>query len=173
MASIESWLWLILRATFALGMLLVLGMLEYVLPIYVPLWVYVLITAFSFAVLYGLSRRESKIAKIAWPALFTLGLVWLFSESSDSSQAMMRHLHRVKPGMNVTQVEAIMQPYSHYNRLFGIRNTRRLPSGELVLVEPDFAVYKHSTPNDGAYNAAVGIVNFKNGKVTGVEYHGD
>lgn len=85
----------------------------------------------------------------------------------------MRILYQVKPGMNITQVEAIMGDYNRFNKLFDIQNTRRLPSGQLALIEPQYARYKHSTPDDGFYNAAHGQVLFKNGTVTGVEYIGD
>lgn len=164
---------LILRATFAVVMLLVLMALEYGVPIYVPLWIYALLIAFNYWVLWKLSSGPSRVRQFIFPALFTVGLLWLFADASDSSQSMMRHLHRVQPGMNVSQVEAIMGDYNHYNTLFGFQNTRRAPSGELVLIHPDYATYKHSTPDDGAYNAASGVVNFKDGKVTGVQYIGD
>lgn len=165
---------LLLRVFFALAVLFVLALLEYGLPIYVPLWGYALIIALTCAVLWEMSVSNSKMEKIAVPALFILGLWFLFSDSSDSSQAFMRQLHhRVEPGMSIAQVEAAMSDYHRYNRLFDIQNTRRLPSGELVLTEPDFAFYKHSTPDDGFYNAAHGVVYFKNGQVTGLGYVGD
>jgi hypothetical protein len=164
---------LILGVTFASFVLLVLALLEYGLPMYVPVWAYVLVVGCCYAMLFGLLSEHRRWAKFSVLALFTLGVMLVFVDSEDSSQAVMRHLHRVQLGMNVTQVEAIMGRYNRYNALFHIQNTKRLPSGQLVLINPEYAVYKHSTPDDGAYNAAHGTVHFKNGKVTGVSYRGD
>ncbi|HEX8465389.1 MAG TPA: hypothetical protein VF627_12305 [Abditibacterium sp.] len=173
MIDLRVWAWMVFSATFSAAMLFVLAVCEYGVPIYIPLWIYGLFILFCYFVLFGASKERRGAAPFAFPLLFTFGLIFVLSDSQDSSQAMMRALHRVKPGMNIAQVEAIMSGYNRYNQMFGFQNTKRLPSGELALIHPDFASYKHSMPNDGAYNAASGVVYFKDGKATSVEYRGD
>ena len=173
MKTLATWVWWSLGAALVLLALLCVAILEYVWTAYVPLWVFAGVILGCYAMLFAWTSRERGLTPWILPALFTLGLLWVFSDSQNSSQSLMRDLHRVKQGMNIAQVEAIMGQYNRYNALFDIQNTRRLPSGQLELVAPEYAVYKHSTPDDGFYNAAHGLVRFKDGKVTSVEYVGD
>jgi hypothetical protein len=64
-----------------------------------------------------------------------------------------------------------MGRYNTFN--IGQPNTRRSGRGSLLLVDPNVAAYRHADVNDGRYNGDLGIINFKNNKVSSVEFSPD
>jgi len=83
----------------------------------------------------------------------------------NSRKAFVRDLYSVRPGMTVRQVEAIMGRYNEYCIQ---PNTILSPDGELALVDPNIASYRHS--EEPAFNGDIGVVHFQNGRVVRVEF---
>jgi hypothetical protein len=88
----------------------------------------------------------------------------------SSRKVFLKDLYSIKPGMTVTEVKAIMAGYIPGT---GFPSNPLAeppgPSGELTI--RGALVFRHS--EEPAYNADWGIVNFRDGRVTGVEFSAD
>jgi len=123
--------------------------------------------------------RQPTLLKSSFYVALLLALVILYLVPWNSRKPFLRDLEKVKTGMTVAEVEAIMGGYmkgtgwpampdsgSSTGQLTEVgsgitMSTSNSPSGELVI--QDSITYRHS--NDGAFNSDWGIVTFKDGKV--------
>lgn len=117
-----------------------------------------------------LLRGKSVIRWVVF-GLLLLGITELLFVPGTSRQRFVKDLRSIRPGMTIVQVEAIMGRYNSVPD--AVPNTQRLPSGELILIRRDLAIYRHAGGDDAAFNADGGTVNFKNGRVVDVEFSPD
>jgi hypothetical protein len=124
-------------------------------------------------------------AKVGVCLVFLLALFLLWRIQWSTQEPFLRDLGRIRSGMTVAQVEAIMKPYikgtgwpapdsvkaGKQGSLTALchdftTKTTASPSGELVM--EDCLVYRHS--NDAAFNSDWGVVQIRNGRVVRVRF---
>jgi hypothetical protein len=150
-----------------------------------PLLVYAVYGGLSVTVLFFLWRPISLRAAVAVPLV--IGLFVMYAVPWTSRKAFVRDLHKIKPGMSVSQADTIM---SHY--IFGSgwpfcpspasepASALQVPLGcELAegLPRPppppegEQRIYRHS--DDPAFDSDWGIVSIQDGHVVRVEFSAD
>lgn len=124
-------------------------------------------------------------AKVGVCLVFLLALFLLWRIQWSTREPFLRDLGRIRPGMTVARVEAIMKPYikgtgwpapdsvkaGKQGSLTALchdftMKTTASPSGELVMA--DCLVYRHS--NSAAFNSDWGVVQIRNGRVVKVRF---
>lgn len=131
--------------------------------------------------------RRPSVLKFAFYTLLVLSLAMLYFVPWNSRKPFLRDFGKIRIGMTVTEVEAIMGNYmkgtgwpaipgatSSAGTLTEVGSgitmtTSSTPSGELVI--QDSITYRHS--NDGAFNSDWGVVKFRNGRVVGKTFMPD
>ncbi len=141
-----------------------------VLGRFMPLWGYM-----TYALVWGVLLRQL-LSDSRYPGrrvVFGLFLVVLVCQSVlfSSRRGFLRHLYSVRPGMTVTQVEDIMGRYHEFDGEES--NVGHGSDGKLKLVSGNGLSYRHADGNNGLFNADVGVVIFKNGRVEEVSFDPD
>lgn len=171
MTNIRAWVELLIFLVLSLAALLFAALVEFVSPFVVPSYAYLGFALICLALLVPFLRDNRLKVKFVVPCLFVAGLILLYSSSWTSRKLFLRDLYSIRPGMSVQQVESVMGKYNAFN--IGQPNTRVAASGNLVLVDPNVAAYRHADVNNGQYNGDIGVVRFKNNKVSGIEFMPD
>jgi hypothetical protein len=143
---------------------------EMVVAMPVPWWLYVVATAmFAIGLLRNRHPRQ-QLGRLVTLISICLAATILHLVPWSSRNGFLKHLYSIRRGMTEDQVNAIM---GGYIRGTGFPTNPFAeppgPPGELTI--EGALVFRHS--EDPAYNADWGIVNFRNGRVTEVEFSRD
>jgi hypothetical protein len=146
--------------------------------LYALLWTVVLLPF----LLYRASKRKTAIY-----FLFLAALLVLYAVPWNSRKVFLKDFARVREGMTMPEVEAIMGKYMKGTGWPAPPSATSTPkpltevgsgttlmttvSSEGELTIQDGIVYRHS--DDGAFNADFGVVQFKDGKVVSTEFMPD
>jgi hypothetical protein len=93
-------------------------------------------------------------------------MVILYKIHWNTRKPFLIELGHVRIGMTAQEVDGVMNRYIKGSGIAPVGRFGSDENGQLMLKES--IVYRHS--NDGAFNADWGVVTFKDGKVTNVEF---
>ncbi|WP_406699100.1 hypothetical protein V5E97_09495 [Singulisphaera sp. Ch08] len=143
---------------------------ELLVAIPVPWWLYVAATA-MFAV--GLLRKRppgQQLGRLVILISMCVVASVLHLTPWSSRNGFLKDLYSIRPGMSVSEVKAMMAGYIEGTGWPTNPLTKPpVPPGEFTI--RGALVFRHS--EEPAYNSDWGIVNFRDGRVTGVEFSAD
>jgi hypothetical protein len=150
--------------------LLLFAASEVLIAIPVAWWLYLIVAAMFAA---GLLRRRpprQQLGRLLSLAAICLVMAVLYVVPWSSRSAFLKRLYSIRPGMTVNEAKAVMVGYIEgtgwpANPLAESRESPR----EFAI--QGAIVFRHS--DDPAYNSDWGIVYFREGRVTGVEFSPD
>ncbi len=124
-------------------------------------------------------RRERLVFTLGWTGVLCLALTILYAVPWTSRKPFLRDLDRVSVGMTPLEVDKIMAPYIRgtgwpRNPFVEVRSpssgTIDAPRGAELQIA-DSVVFRHS--NEAAFNSDWGVVTFRNGVVSKVDFMPD
>lgn len=148
--------------------IMIAGFAEILLAIPLPVWFYA--TAASLVFLLAAIRRGRSTGIAA--AVFIVGLLALHQIPWTTRKPFLRQLHGIRPGMTETQVRSIMFGYQEGTGWPVIPGPESPPTttaaGNGNLTMANALVFRHS--DDGRFNSDWGVIEFKAGRVSRVQF---
>jgi hypothetical protein len=150
--------------------LLLFAASEVLVEMPVALWLYVLVAAIFAAGLLQYRPPRQQLGRLIMLSATFLVMAVLYLAPWSSRSAFLRRFYSIRPGMTVNEARAVMVGYIEgtgwpANPFVASRET----TGEFAI--QGALVFRHS--NDPAYNSDWGIVHFRDGRVTSVEFSPD
>jgi hypothetical protein len=133
-------------------------------------WLYLIVTAMFAAGLLSSRAPRYRRARLVAFAAICLVVALLYGVPWTSRNGFLKRLYSIRPGMTKRDARAVMAGYMEgtgwpANPFVASHE----PAGELAI--EGALVFRHS--DDPAYNSDWGIVHFRHGRVTEVEFSGD
>ncbi len=154
----------IVMSALGLFVLLFYGLIDVWYDKGLPLAAFLGYAGFWTIVLLAIAFAPFQRRKLAAVPVFVVLLTLLWAVPWMPRKRFLQHYWRIRPGMNVAQVEAHMKPFADIG-----------PAQPARPIPPEFngTLYYHHTQDDWRYNADIARVTFRNGKVREVSFSPD